>query len=245
MPRKIEKTVYTFKELLDAAGDPESPVTSKAVQRAREWLQEVSTSYDWWDDTFETWKEALDQIGFENADISFRGFASQGDGASFTANVNLPKLIDFLATPREPGESITVMDGTGGSKEEFRPWLVHRAKGVGFNPKFRRLLVAVDLVEARVRRTGGFYVHEHTCEFEAEFNDPGKRNSEDWNESRYPSLRRIFDEFVKTAEELRLDLSRAIYQDLEEDYLARIEDDALVEDSEANGYVFDENGLPE
>jgi len=42
------------------------------------------------------WIEKLQDIGFEDAQIEYTGFYSQGDGASFTASVNIEKLINTL-----------------------------------------------------------------------------------------------------------------------------------------------------
>ena len=44
MPKTIEKTVYTFAELLETGSE-------KAKDNARHWLSEVATDHDWWDGT--------------------------------------------------------------------------------------------------------------------------------------------------------------------------------------------------
>jgi hypothetical protein len=44
---------------------------------------------EWHESIYECWKNILIEHGFENAQLNFSGFCSQGDGASFTANVNL------------------------------------------------------------------------------------------------------------------------------------------------------------
>ena len=48
---------------------------------------------EWYESIFENWQERLAQQGFENAKLSFSGFYSQGDGASFTAMVNLETFL--------------------------------------------------------------------------------------------------------------------------------------------------------
>lgn len=45
----------------------------------------------WHDGTLEDWKHQLAHMGFEQPDIAYTGFCSQGDGASFTC-----KSIDFV-----------------------------------------------------------------------------------------------------------------------------------------------------
>src|SRR5258708_6719855 len=99
MPRAITKTVYTFRELLVLR--KEGKTTEKAVHKAKDWLIEGQTDHDWWRYLHELWKKALDQIGFEHAEIAFSGFWSQGDGASFTASVNVTRLATFVGTNHE------------------------------------------------------------------------------------------------------------------------------------------------
>ena len=92
--KTITKTVYTFRELLDI-GDRD------AQERARTWLAEINTDWNWYELVYGTWKEALEEIGFITPVIHFRGFGSQGDGASFTAPIDIACLARFLA-PRNP-----------------------------------------------------------------------------------------------------------------------------------------------
>lgn len=66
---------YTFQQLDDAG-----------KERARDNYRTSGLDYDWWDHIYEEWHEELREMGFSNPEISFSGFASQGDGASFTAN---------------------------------------------------------------------------------------------------------------------------------------------------------------
>ena len=47
--------------------------------------REINTGYDdWWDCVYDHFKEDMEKVGIEVDDISFSGFWSQGDGASFT-----------------------------------------------------------------------------------------------------------------------------------------------------------------
>ena len=50
--------------------------------------------YDWHETVIEDAKIKLQQIGFRNIDVQFSGFFSQGDGASFTADLNLETWIE-------------------------------------------------------------------------------------------------------------------------------------------------------
>lgn len=78
-----EYTVYKFNEL---------PVEAKA--KVLENYHNINTEYtDWYKFDYEGFKERLEALGYNNVDISFSGFWSQGDGASFTADIDLIKWL--------------------------------------------------------------------------------------------------------------------------------------------------------
>lgn len=80
-------TAYTYNEL--------SPEAKKA---ALEKMRYVTTEhFEWWDYVYEDWIERLAEMGYEtDADhIWFSGFWSQGDGASFTASVDVLKWLEY------------------------------------------------------------------------------------------------------------------------------------------------------
>jgi hypothetical protein len=225
MPRTITKLVYTFQELLDL--NKAGKVTQKAIEKARSWLQEAATDFDWYACVLDFWEHALDQIGFEDATIAFAGFWSQGDGASFTATVNLDKIVAFL-------------------------YIVNLIGGKPTNPKYRRLLVMRDYIkDLAVERTSHHYSHERTCQFKASLNDKGHyedthKTSDKWKwVSNTSKVRALFDSFREDAEDLRLRLCKAIYKMLEDDYWDRISDAQLLEFAAANDYTFEANGTRE
>lgn len=86
---KITYDIYTFEEL------PEH-LQNKLIEDEREIMAD-DWDYIHSDDIKDEWKEKLERQGFNNPEISYRGFWSQGDGASFTTkNIDLIKLCDYL-----------------------------------------------------------------------------------------------------------------------------------------------------
>jgi hypothetical protein len=75
--------LYTFEELA-----PE--VQKKVIERER--YINVDTSF-WYEPIIEDWTEELERRGFEQVKILFSGFGSQGDGACFTATVNIEQFL--------------------------------------------------------------------------------------------------------------------------------------------------------
>lgn len=84
--RTLKVKLYKYDELSD-----------KAKEKAREWYTEGGFEHTWWDSVYEDAKTVLGFMGFSDVEISFSGFWSQGDGASFTGkwraeNVKLDAL---------------------------------------------------------------------------------------------------------------------------------------------------------
>ena len=84
--RIIKTEVYKFEELSDE-------VQEEVLDKHRMYNVEYD---EWWDSVIEYWKEMLDVIGFEDAEIFFSGFWSQGDGAVFEAEIDLDKVCSHL-----------------------------------------------------------------------------------------------------------------------------------------------------
>lgn len=82
--KTLQIKAYTFEEL--------SP---EAKEKALDWGRDLNTEFDWYQYTIEDWKERLSEKGYMDAEIQFSGFGSQGDGASFTAQIDLVKWINI------------------------------------------------------------------------------------------------------------------------------------------------------
>lgn len=53
--------------------------------------EKYSPWHDWWEDSFDTFKELGEAFGFDITDIDFSGFSSQGDGACFEGTLTYRK----------------------------------------------------------------------------------------------------------------------------------------------------------
>lgn len=231
MPKNITRTttVYSFKELIELSEQPESPITAGAVERVRSKLGEWQTNGEWYDYVYELWNEALDQIGFTDATISFSGFASQGDGASFTSDVDVEKLLWFM-THKIKGKNCIEPTKRTGDKEDFLPYVVHHLNGdYGYDVRWKKLVKHADDISVKITRDRGMYVHEKTCSVELQSFLDEKHDD-------------LVNEWEKAIEELRYDLCKRIYKHLEEEYFALLEDEALIEFDEGNKYQWTASG---
>jgi hypothetical protein len=78
--------VFKFEEL-----DPK--VQAKVLDDNRDW----NVDHEWYEFTIEDFTEKLESLGFRCPKISFSGFCSQGDGASFEVkSCDVAKLIEAL-----------------------------------------------------------------------------------------------------------------------------------------------------
>lgn len=89
------EVTYSFDEL--------SPEVQRQVLDGH---REINVEYDgWWETVVEEQERELEEQGFWTPDIQFSGFYSQGDGASFTADVTrLPLFLQAIGMPELPQE---------------------------------------------------------------------------------------------------------------------------------------------
>ena len=79
---KKEYKIYEFKEL-----------SKEAQEAVIEKFNDINTDHEWYQFTYEDQMERLETMGYSDIEINFSGFWSQGDGASFTAHVDLEKWL--------------------------------------------------------------------------------------------------------------------------------------------------------
>lgn len=85
--KTIQLKLFTFKEL-----------GRLAKQRALTEFRAVNVEFNWWNDEYEDFMNLCQTLAItvDRERIHFRGFYSQGDGASFTAIADLPELVKAI-----------------------------------------------------------------------------------------------------------------------------------------------------
>jgi len=83
----IQLNLYEFAELEETAKE-------KAIEADRY----INVDYHWWDVIYDDFISICETIGVtvDKKNIFFRGFYSQGDGSGFTADIDLPVLLDGI-----------------------------------------------------------------------------------------------------------------------------------------------------
>lgn len=135
--RIMETKVYTFDELSESA-------KKKAIDK----LRDINTNYEWYSGIIEDITVILKILGFSEVDISFSGFWSQGDGASFTGkyrfNAEWEKALNEYAPNDEKWKEFGI------ALECASKYLQERGEGS---------------IEAEISRSSHHYYHENTVSF--------------------------------------------------------------------------------
>lgn len=221
---ETEQTEFSYKEL-----------SAKAQEKARQWFSET-LDYEWWEHTYEHATADAKEKGFDIEDIRFSGFWSQGDGASWTGRVDLKQFLEHHLKEDNP---------------EYARYFVLQAI---LNEEY-------DWVEQHtdVHRSGYHYVHDNMMRLES-INYSRLESVEADDEERLQEegpLQRadiyqlregikiddLMDKLETWVIEEAQDYARQIYDDLEAEYEHLTSEESLIESAEANGWMFDEDGV--
>ena len=209
-----ETTTYSFNELPENAQE-------MVIERNRD----INVHFNWWEYTIKEWKDKLSEIGFDDADIRFSGFWSQGDGASFTAYCDTQKILNTLL----------VCEGSITNWKQWRLWFELAENGI---------------FKFDIARIGHNYVHENSVQGVIH-DDFGGFNNRMWyasnpkepynytckfeQKANLTFLEEMFNEYVR-------DLSKKIYSSLEEEYEYLTSNDCIKEYLENQDTEYDEFG---
>ena len=214
MPTKktITITTYQFNELSD-----------EAKQKAIEDNYRINLHWDWYDSVFESWKQLLTSIGFTNADIRFSGFHSQGDGASFTSDVDIVTLVKFLLDESDNCDVQWLKIDKPSFNQHFLSWFLS-SNTMQNEIEF--------VVERKAHSPFCHYSHANTCYVECQVSNYADRES----------FANYLNELESDIETIRHELSLCIYQALKNEHEHRLSDEVIEESIEANEYQFDVDG---
>ena len=216
-----EKTEFLFSEL------------SKDAQRnALDELRDINVNYDYWhDDVIDQFKEDMEMLGLSDVEVSYSGFYSQGDGASFTADVSDPGVFMKEALILESDEWLDLGDNVK-PKDELDA-LRSDLLDIGFDT--REKLTPENFIIS-IRRTSSRYSHENTIEGDVDIEDIPESIEDEFPQDRYTEK---LTEHVTYWARRR---SRKLYSDLEKEYDHLTSDEVVKDAIEDNDYLFTEDG---
>jgi len=216
-----EEVTYSFEEL--------SP---EAQENALENNRDINVDYDGWEDgVTEGFKEDMREIGIDDIEISFSGFYSQGDGASFTSeDIDTRKLFNAVGIKSNDALNMEVDDERSrGENKDFYD-LLDTMEDVG---QLERNRIKPEEIRVTIERTDSRHVHFNTV----------RANVEIWEEpDGWEEPYGFIDELEDKVTEYIRGICKDLYRDLEKEYDDLTSDESVKETLISNDYEFDEEG---
>ena len=216
-----EEETYSFDEL--------SP---EAQENALDNNRDINVDYDGWEDgVTEGFKEDMREIGIDDIEISFSGFYSQGDGASFTSeDIDTRKLFDAIGIKSDDALNMETDDERSkGQNKEFYD-LLDTMEEIG---QLERNRIKPEEIRVTIERTDNRHVHYNTV----------RANVEIWDEpDGWEEPYGFTDKLEDTVTEYIRGLCKDLYRSLEKEYDHLTSDEAVKETLVDNDYEFDEEG---
>ena len=198
---------YTISEL-----SPEAKKTAIEGIRNDRGFTERDIDLDW---VIENETEDLEALGLENVEISFSGFWSQGDGASFTARVNdIPAFIKTIGVTDE------ILPKVLEAFEEVYEMRIVRTDSRYFHENTVRFEIE-EMDDTELVIMSGFGIGDITVDLNETLEEIG--------------LEKKASEWVKSK-------SKEIYRKLEKAYNDEFSEEAAEEWVDSIGMEFDEDG---
>lgn len=201
-----EITVYSIDDVLNM---PE------LKQKVFENYHDFNVAFnDWHDFLLDDWKEKLESYGFVSPEIRYRGFWSQGDGASFTCDyVDIPVFLENFSNE------------------------------INLRKKQKKLLLALmkdyEVFTFSVKRRDYHYYHEKTVYVDSE----NSLYYFQLKTPRFAAfLESVMHKIENVITEKVIDFSRQIYHKLEKEYDYLISEETVFESLRCNEYKFTEDG---
>ena len=218
-----EKEEYSFEEL--------SP---EAQKNALEELWDINIEYsDWHEPIIEDFEGEMKENGLTDIEVSYSGFNSQGDGASFTGEVYNNKTFMKKCLGLKDDEWLDMGDEEKPEDEVSR--LRADLLDLGFDSREK---LTPDNFSISIIRESSRYSHENTIS--------GNVVIEDVPESIEDEFPHALDEYVGKLEEMVTKWARStskdLYRKLERYYDNLRSDEEVKETIIGNDYKFDKDG---
>ena len=214
-----EEETFSFKEL--------SP---EAQKHAIEENRDININYQGWEDgVTEGFKEDMEEIGISDIDISYSGFWSQGDGASFTSEDIDTRELFNAAEIRSTDALDMEVENRDDKDKEFHD-LLDTLEDIG---QLDRTRIKPEDLKVTIERGSSNYYHENTVSAKIEIWD----EPEGWEEPG----RFIYDLEKQITDFIR-GKCKELYSALEKEYEFLTSDETVKETLIDNDYEFDEEG---
>lgn len=200
--KTIQLELFTFNELSDEA-------KAKAIESER---NSENLEY-YYSGEIEYYQDVLKHIGFNNVEISFSGFHSQGDGASFTADYD---------------SSLINLDELKNHNTDLYSLMARNDSVFGVSG-----LTSDNVITANVKRISHHYSHHNTLVI-----DDIEINGCEWGDIDCKKTDAAFEAIENYLTSLKDDICYIIYNSLEREYDYQTSDEYIAELLTINDYNF-------
>lgn len=216
-----DEPTYSFDEL-----------SSEVQENVLDNNRDINVDYDGWEDgVTEEFKEDMKEIGIYDIEISFSGFYSQGDGASFTSeDIDTRELFNAIGIQSDDALNMETDDERAkGQNKEFYD-LLDTMEDIG---QVERNRIKPEGIRVTIERTDNRHVHYSTV----------RANVEIWDEpDEWEEPYGFADKLEDTITEYIRELCKDLYRKLETEYDLLTSDNSVKETLIDNDYEFDQKG---
>lgn len=227
------KNLQTFNSFINESeeeGFSFEELSPEAQAHAIDEHRDINVDYEGWEDgVTEGFKEDMEEIGISDIDISYSGFYSQGDGASFTSeDIDTRKL--FNAAGIKSTDALDMEVGNREDKDKEFHDLLDTLEDVGLVDRIR---IKPEDLKVTIERGSSRYYHENTVSATIEIWD----EPEGWEEPA-----NFIEDLEKEVTDFIRGNCKELYSKLEKEYDFLTSDEAVKETLIDNDYQFDEEG---
>jgi len=210
-----------------------SELSPTAKKHAIDELRDTNVDYnDWHEPIIEDFENEMEELGLTDVEVQYSGFYSQGDGASFTADVGDPEVFMRMALGIESDKWVNMDDHQKPADEEL-DLLRSDLLDIGFDS--REKLTPENFV-INIIRNPSRYSHENTIEGDVDIENIPESIEDDFPRHEYiVSIKNKVTDWARKR-------SSQLYRDLERYYDELRSDDAVQETIEGNDYKFTKDG---
>ena len=225
-----ENQEFSFDEL-----SPE--IQEKVLSNYKEEYRDKIDSW-WYEDVIENFKSGLEELGLQNIECNFSGFWSQGDGASFTADVSFVAKFFKEALELQPGKWFAYEEEKEEKEEDDIEAMISGFEELGINSKI--IPLTPDDFWISIVRSNSRYYHENTISAELGVLEPIEgRNFDDNQQKEFNVwLDSLTDSITRWARQK----SRELYSELEAEYDSINSDESIIEWMDSMDYKFTREG---
>ena len=219
--------------------DELSPDIQKKVLNHYRETHSESISDWWYEDVIENFESELKNSGLEDIECNFTGFWSQGDGASFTANVRDVEKFLKHAIKLKSGKWFDYQKEEKEEKEEDEiESLISGFEELGINSKI--IPLTPDDFWINIKRDSSRYYHENTISADLDVDEPVEER--DLDASQQKEFNAWLESLKNSITEWARKKSRELYSELQNEYESMTSDEAIQEWIDSMGYEFTRDG---